>query len=117
MKKPRVVTKPEWEPTAKQRATMLRMHHAGNGYRAIAKALDPKGRLGITNQHVRRKLNRWALEKSPPAPHPDQVGRVLGDPRAQQPRRNPHAIIIGKRHRTDLGDIDGLAREIDEVGL
>jgi ParB-like chromosome segregation protein Spo0J len=43
--------------------------------------------------------------------------RSLPRPQSTIEARLISSIVIGKRHRTDLGDIDALARSIAEVGL
>src|SRR5262245_8424756 len=35
----------------------------------------------------------------------------------QAPTRRPDEIIVGERHRRDMGDIDGLAASLGELGL
>jgi hypothetical protein len=78
-----------------------------------------------------RKARRAAAHSAGDPSRVDQLGQQTGanatneKARRQATHRHPHgigtmpisAIILGKRHRRDIGDIEGLAASIADLGL
>ena len=78
-----------------------------------------------------RKARRAAAHSAGDPSRVDQVGGQIGakavaeEARTRGTHRHPHgigtmpisAIILGNRHRRDMGDIEGLAANIADLGL